>query len=44
VTWLLQARVPMWEVAGYVGMSEKMVRERYGHHHPDFLKQARDAL
>lgn len=44
VTWLLQARVPIWEVAGYVGMSEKMVSERYGHHHPDFLKTPRDAL
>jgi len=44
VTWLLQRRVPIWEVAGYVGMSEQMVRSRYGHHAPDFLKAARDAL
>ena len=44
VTWLLQRRVPIWEVAGYVGMSEEMVRNRYGHHAPDFLKAARDAL
>jgi integrase len=44
VTWRLQAGVSMWEVAGYVGMSEKMVRDRYGHHHPEFLKKARDAL
>ena len=44
VTWLLQRRVSIWEVAGYVGMSEEMVRNRYGHHAPDFLKAARDAL
>lgn len=44
VTWLLQRKVKMWEVAGYVGMSEKMVRDNYGHHSPDHLKEARDAL
>ena len=44
VTWLLQRRVPIWEVGGYVGMSEEMVRQRYGHHTPDFLQTARDAL
>lgn len=44
VTWLLRRKVKMWEVAGYVGMSEKMVRDNYGHHSPDYLKEARDAL
>ena len=40
VTWLLQAGVSTWEVAGFVGMSEDMVRETYGHHSPDFQKNA----
>ena len=40
VTWLLQAGVPTWEVAGFVGMSEELVRETYGHHSPDFQKNA----
>ena len=44
VTWLLQRRVSTWETGGYVGMSEEMVRKRYGHHSPDFLKGARDAI
>jgi integrase len=44
VTWLLQRGVNPWEVAGFVGMSEKMVREVYGHHSPDHLKEARDAI
>jgi len=44
VTWLLQKGVSMWEVAGYVGMSELMVRRTYGHHAPDFLSGARDAF
>ncbi len=43
VTWLLQAGVPTWEVAGFVGMSEDMVRETYGHHSPDFQKNAAKA-
>jgi len=44
VTWLLQRRVPIWEVAGYVGMSEAMVNRTYGHHSPDFLRTAREAF
>jgi site-specific recombinase XerC len=44
VTWRLQAGVDMWSVAGYVGMSEKMVRDTYGHHCPDHLREARDAI
>ena len=44
VTWLLQRGVKMWDVAGYVGMSEKMVRDRYGHQSPEHLKEARDAI
>ena len=35
VTGLLQAGVPIWEVAGYIGMSEETVRSVYGHHSPD---------
>jgi integrase len=44
VTWLLLKGISLWDVAAYIGMSEKMARERYGHHHPEFLKKARDAL
>ena len=43
-TWLMQAGVPMWEAAGYLGMSEKTLRDVYGHHHPDFLKGASEAI
>jgi integrase len=44
VTWLMLNGIKIWDAAHYVGMSEKMVRDRYGHHHPEFLKEARDAL
>jgi len=39
-TWLLQAGVPVWEVAGFVGMSEETVQRVYGHHAPEFQEKA----
>lgn len=39
VTWLMQNGAPMWQVAGFVGMSEQMIREVYGHHHPDHMQE-----
>jgi integrase len=44
VTWRLLKGGKIWDVAHYVGMSEEMVRRRYGHHSPDFLKEQRDAI
>jgi integrase len=43
-TWLMQAGAPMWEAAGFLGMSEKTLRETYGHHHPDYLRVAANAI
>jgi Phage integrase family len=43
-TWLMQAGAPMWEAAGFLGMSEKTLRDTYGHHHPDFLRVAANAI
>ncbi len=34
----------MWEAAGYLGMSEKTLRDVYGHHHPDHLRGASEAI
>jgi hypothetical protein len=34
----------MWEAAGFLGMSEKTLRDTYGHHHPDHLQGAADAI
>lgn len=34
-TWLMQIGVNTWEAAGFLGMSEKTLRDVYGHHHPD---------
>ena len=39
-TWLMQRGTPTWEAAGFLAMSEKMLRDVYGHHHPDFQRAA----
>jgi integrase len=44
VTWLVMAGVPMPMVARYAAMSLQMVERRYGHHSPDWLRQAAEAL
>ena len=43
-TWLMQAGVPQWQAAGFLAMSEKTLRDVYGHHHPDFLREAAAAI
>jgi len=39
-TWLMQQGVGLWEASGYLGMSEQVLKDTYGHHHPDFLRNA----
>jgi integrase len=43
-TWLMQRGVPMWEAAGFLGMSRETLERTYGHHHADYLQSAADAL
>ena len=43
-TWLLQLGVSTWDVAGYLGTTEEVIRRTYGHHSPDYLKRAADAF
>ena len=43
-TWLMQLGVPIWDAAGFLGMSEKTLRDTYGHHHPDYLRTAATAI
>jgi integrase len=40
VTWRLNARVPVWDVAGLVGMSTRTLMDIYGHHSDDALQDA----
>jgi integrase len=43
-TWLMQRGVPIWEAAGFLGMSPEVLQDTYGHHHPDFLQGAAGAI
>jgi integrase len=43
-TWLMQRGVPVWEAAGYLGMSIETLERVYGHHSRDHLKGAADAI
>jgi integrase len=39
-THMLKAGVPLWEVSNALGMSVKVLAEVYGHHSPDWQKDA----
>jgi integrase len=43
-TWLMQRGVPIWQAAGYLGMSTEMVERTYGHHHPEYMRAAAEAI
>lgn len=43
-TWLMQRGVSIWDASGYLGMSRETLERVYGHHHPDFLRGAAEAL
>lgn len=43
-TWLMQRGVPVWQAAGYLGMSAEVLEQTYGHHHPDYMRGAAQAI
>lgn len=43
-TWLMQRGVAAWEAAGYLGMSTEMIERVYGHHSPEHLRKAAEAI
>jgi integrase len=43
-TWMMQNGADLWEAAGFLGMTPDMLRDRYGHHHPDFQHNAAKAV
>jgi integrase len=43
-TWLMEADVPIWDVAAYTGMTVKTLETHYGHHRPGHQQRARRAL
>jgi integrase len=43
-TWMAQAGVPLWEIAGFLGHTVQRTTELYAHHHPSYVEKARDAF
>ena len=43
-TWIMQRGVPTWEAAAFLSMSEATLTQVYGHHHPDYMRAAADAI
>ncbi len=43
-TWLMQNGADLWQAAGFLGMTVEMLERRYGHHHPDFQRDAAAAV
>jgi len=39
-TWMMQRGVPIWEAAGFLGMTVKTLERVYGHHAPDHQEKA----
>jgi integrase len=39
-TWTMQRGVPIWEAAGFLGMTVKTLEKVYGHHSPDHQERA----
>ena len=43
-TWLARAGVDLWKAAGLLGMTVETLQRVYAHHHPDYLRDAAEAL
>jgi hypothetical protein len=44
ITWAMQGGAKIYDVAEYFGVSEKLIRSVYGHHHPDHQKGVTDTI
>jgi integrase len=43
-TWLMQAGTAPWQAAGFLSMSIQTLLRVYGHHHPDFQREAAENI
>ena len=34
----------LWQIAGFLGMTPEMLARVYGHHHPDFQRDAAESI
>jgi integrase len=43
-TWLMQAGTDPWQASGFLSMSMETLQRVYGHHHPDYQRQAAENI
>jgi integrase len=43
-TWMVQRNVPVGMIAAWLGNTEQMIQSVYGHHSPEWLRQAAEAF
>jgi integrase len=43
-TWLMQRGAELWDAAGFLGMTIQTLERVYGHHHPDYQRDAAEAI
>lgn len=44
ITWAMQRGIDKWTAAGFFGVTLDVLEGTYGHHHPDFLQGAVEAM
>ena len=44
ITWAMQNGADLWEAAGFFATSVPTLIRVYGHHHPDFMRGAAEAI
>ena len=44
ITWAMQNGADRWHAAGFFGLTVDMLESTYGHHHPDHMRSAVDAM
>jgi integrase len=43
-TWAMQGGGDLWQIAGFLGMTVEVLERVYGHHHPDYQRDAAEAV
>ena len=43
-TWLMSVGTDLWAAAGFLGMDVETLKDTYGHHHPDHMRDAVEAF
>lgn len=43
-TWLMQGGTDLWQASGFLSMSMETLQRVYGHHHPDYQREAAENI